>query len=249
MSIVAGHISIGHEAPILSDLTFEIPQTGIMAVIGRNGVGKSTLLKSLSGIIPIKSGSLSVDGDSLTGMSGADRAKKLAFVSPRIGNSGFLSVEEYVSLGRYPHRGVLSRKSNADEAVINEAIKSVGLDDLRTRRLSEMSDGEKQKASIARALAQDTPYLMLDEPTAFLDIAARLSVLKLLKEISAKKSVLFSTHDISLAAQLVDQLVILDETGIDISPCEALMEKSTLTKIFKGLNVEVQAPDFRINII
>lgn len=195
-------LTIGYSGRVIaSDLTAVLPTGSLTALVGRNGMGKSTLLRTLAGLLLPLSGSVSP----------MPSARDVAIVLTTPIGVEALTVADVVALGRIPHTGLTGRLHAADFAAIDHALELCAITHLRERRIGHISDGERQRAMIARAIAQDTPVILLDEPTAFLDYPSKVAVLQLLKRLCAEgKTILFSTHDLELAFQLADRLWMLD---------------------------------------
>jgi iron complex transport system ATP-binding protein len=185
----------------------------LICLLGPNGSGKSTLLRTLAGLQPPLGGTIAITGQ--TGLSSAELAKKISLVlTDRItGNN--LDVYSLVALGRYPWSDWMGGLDESDRAAIERAIASAGVGPLRNRKLHTLSDGENQKVMLARALAQDTPLLMLDEPTAHLDLPSRIRLMRLLHRLAREldKGILLSTHELDLALQVADEVWLLEATG------------------------------------
>jgi iron complex transport system ATP-binding protein len=180
-------------------------------------MGKSTLIKTLSGLLPPISGSISYKGVDVLTMNEVERAKLISYVSTKPIEVSNISVEDYISFGRYPYTNWLGMKRREDNLMISKAIELCGVDYLIHRNYQTLSDGEKQRINIARAIAQDTPIIILDEPTAHLDLINKIGVLKLLKTLSADygKTILFSSHQIEYALQLCDLVWTIGSNGIE----------------------------------
>lgn len=243
----ATDISVGYhikkkEKVVLSHLSLSLERGKLTCLFGANGIGKSTLLRTLSGIQPALCGAIMLYGNKdLNSLSRIELAKIISIVNTDYTAAGALSVDEVVSLGRYPYTGFFGVLSREDKKITDNAISSVGLTHLRNRHIATLSDGERQKAMIARALAQDTPIIILDEPTSFLDAASRIETLSLLKSLTREynKAVLVSTHDISQSLTQADNLWLLtsDKKLICGKVEDILAEKSTLDRLFQGRNV------------
>jgi iron complex transport system ATP-binding protein len=185
----------------------------LICLLGANGSGKSTLLRTLAGLQPALGGKVAVGGS--THLSPADLARNISLVlTDKVGGTN-LNVYSLVALGRYPWSGWLGRLDQTDRAVIAQAIGAAGIGDLRHRKVHTLSDGESQKVMLARALAQDTPLLMLDEPTAHLDLPSRIRLMRLLHTLSREmnKGILLSTHELDLALQVADEVWLLQTSG------------------------------------
>ncbi|KPL25812.1 MAG: hypothetical protein AMS23_04405 [Bacteroides sp. SM1_62] len=183
----------------------------LIAVMGRNGSGKSTLLRTVAGLMNGLQGEIHILGRKLAAYSRKELARIMGYVSTEVVRVPGLSVESLVALGRYPHTNWLGKLSSSDRAVIERAIELTSLQALRDRDLDELSDGERQRAMIARTLAQDTQIIMLDEPTAFLDLSHRYEIIDLLGNLALDhgKTVIYSTHDLQIALQQSDKIWLI----------------------------------------
>jgi len=183
----------------------------LTCLLGRNGAGKSTLLKTLCGLLPPIGGAVTIDGCPLSALPAGKLSEKVGVVLTERTLSGGISVYDLVSLGRYPHTGFFGTLRESDHIVIRKALEAVGITDKAERHLAELSDGERQKAFIAKALAQECPIILLDEPTAFLDVTSRLETLLSLRNLAREqhKAILLSTHDLETALQLADRIWLL----------------------------------------
>lgn len=227
-AIVCKELTIGyHEGrsvvTVKRNLSLQALNGEMVALIGGNGVGKSTLLKTIAGFQPPVAGELKIRGRSVLDIHAGELAKIMGFVSTEIVRVTNLTVGELVGLGRFPHTNWMGQLDEADKKIISEAIRLTGLPGYENRQVSRISDGERQRVMIARALAQDTPIIVLDEPTAFLDLANRYEVVHLLHRLANEqgKCILFSTHDLSIALTLADRLwMMLDDRMVEGIPEE-----------------------------
>ncbi len=180
----------------------------VTCLLGLNGAGKSTLLRTLCGFQPPLEGTILLMGKPLTDYSQSLFSLTVGVVLTEKTNAGGITVYELVSLGRYPYTGFFGRLSKKDKQVINDSLEEAGIAHKAFNYVSELSDGERQKAMIAKALAQECPVIVLDEPTAFLDVTSRIETMSLLRKLAVeqKKAILLSTHDLDLAIQLGDRL-------------------------------------------
>ena len=197
---------------ILSSLSGSLSKGKLVALMGRNGAGKSCLLKTLSLILEPLSGQIAIDETHIKDMSAAERSKQLAIVLTDKIDIDYLTVDEILSMARSPYTGWSGKLSENDLAIITQTTKLLNLETIREKFFSDLSDGLKQKVMTARALIQEPQLLFLDEPTTFLDIPAKKELMKLLKFLSAEKNygVLFSTHDWDLAKNVVDEVWLID---------------------------------------
>ena len=200
---------------VASDLEVELFEGELVCLLGPNGAGKSTLVRTLSGLQKPLSGEVLLQGGDLHALTESERARLLGIVLTERVDAGNLSACSLAGLGRYPYTGWDGRLSPADEEVVRWAMAAVGAGDLAARSVGELSDGERQKVMIARALAQEPAVLLLDEPTAFLDLPRRVEILQLLRRLAAggDRAVLLSTHDLDLALRCADRLWLLPPGG------------------------------------
>ncbi len=205
---------------VLEGVNFALREGDFAVLLGANGAGKSTLLKTLSSTLTPLSGSITIEGVNIHGAGARQLARLMSIVYTERAVNGGLTVREVVSLGRQPHTGFLGRLSAEDREIVETAIHDVGIDHKADSFLSSISDGERQKAMIARALAQQTPVILLDEPTAFLDVSARFEILDLLKRFTAERgtTVMLSTHDVAPALACATHVLALDSQLHTLTP-------------------------------
>ena len=229
-----GYQKKGEEKVIASNIEVEVVEGELVAVIGINGVGKSTFLRTVSGIQPALKGSIFISGRNRKEISGQELSKRISLVLTEQPLSKNLSVSELVALGRQPYTNWIGSLSSEDRKKVKEALALVQIQDLQEKRCYELSDGQMQKVLIARALAQDTPLMILDEPTSHLDMYHKAQVLKLLKQLSSEtsKAIVFATHEINLALQLCDRIILMNPgSAIQGTPNE-LIQKGVFQQIF-----------------
>ncbi len=196
---------------VLRDVSFEVLPGEILALIGPNGAGKSTLIRAASGVVPVVSGQVSVDGHDLTIMAHNQRAKILAVVPQARQLGGAFSVEQAVMMGRTPYLNWLGQEGETDRAAVRLALEQTCLDAFADRQIANLSGGEQQRVLLARALAQSTPVLMLDEPTNHLDLQHQTNLLSLVKNLAKQKqlAVLMALHDLNLVSFFADKVALL----------------------------------------
>jgi len=215
LSVKEISLSYNH-VPVVSDLSFQLKPGELVGLIGPNGCGKTSVIKALSRILALKSGEITLDGRHLRHISHNDLAKVIGVVpqSPNLPET--FSVTEVVLLGRSPHLGWMRNESQRDLQIACEAMQATGIAEFAERKISELSGGEKQRVTIARVLAQQPQAILLDEPTANLDICHQLEVLDLMKSLCRQKqmAVLIALHDLNLAAQYCDRLILIKKGRI-----------------------------------
>ena len=215
-----------------------------MVILGPNGCGKSTLLKVLAGLLQPRCGTVRIDGKALSDISGKELARVLAYL-PQSRPVPEITVERLVLHGRFPYLGYPRRYREQDRESARKAMAAVGVDVLASRELSTLSGGERQKAYIAMALAQDTPYILLDEPTIYLDIDRQLEVMRLCCGMrDAGKTVLVVLHDLSLALRFADRILLMQQGAsvFEGTPAE-LAASDALDRVFHVHAQPVTAPD------
>jgi iron complex transport system ATP-binding protein len=218
----ASRLSIGYkkgkkEEKVLSGpLELEMHAGQLICLLGPNGAGKSTLIRTLAGLQPSMSGTVEVDGKNITKLKPQERAKRLSMVLTERVQSGNLTAYSIIALGRFPYTNWLGTLQPQDREIVQLAMLKTDTTCFANRKLIELSDGESQKVMLARALAQDTPVIILDEPTAHLDLPNRISLMRLLHQLakSTGKAILLSTHDLDLALQSADEVWLLRHDGV-----------------------------------
>ena len=239
------NLSVGYEQPggikleILKDIDFSASQGELVALIGKNGIGKSTLLRTLVGFQKYFSGNIKINGRELNAIDTKEIAHIISFVSTENIRVANMTVFDLVAFGRFPYTNWIGRLADDDKQRVSMAIHKVGLDGLENRHITQLSDGERQRAMIARALAQDTPVIILDEPTAFLDVSNKYEIFHLLQLLAKEKgkTVIISTHDLNIALREVDKLWIVTETENYQGAPEDTVLNGWLEKLFKNENI------------
>ena len=230
-------LSIGYQTKhsvktVAAGINGAIRSGELTCLLGANGVGKSTLLRTLSAFQPQISGEIFISGKEITSFTDKELSKLIGVVLTEKPDVRNMSVRELVSLGRSPYTGFWGTYTDEDLRIVDEAIEMVGITDLTRRPVHTLSDGERQKVMIAKALAQQTPVIFLDEPTAFLDYPSKVEVLQLLRRISreAEKTIFLSTHDVELALQLADTIWLMTK----IEEGGTRKEEGDMTKLGEG---------------
>jgi iron complex transport system ATP-binding protein len=222
----------------------------MVGVFGRNGQGKSTLLKTISGLLPPISGQFIFDGVDVLNLSEKERAKLLSIVSTSQTGIGSIKVRDFVAFGRFPYTNWLGINKDKDFQEIDKAITLCKLGDFSNRNYDELSDGEKQKVNIARAIAQNTPLIILDEPTVHLDLINKVEVFKLLKELvkNHNKTVFISTHQIEYAMQICDEIWLINDCEVETLTPTEIIEKEKLTELFNDelISFDKASQSFRL---
>ena len=242
-------LSVGYEQPggipleILKDVNFSAAPGEMVALIGSNGIGKSTLLRTLAGFQPWFSGNIQISGRNLKNINSKEVARIMSFVSTENVRVPNLSVFDLVAYGRFPYTNWIGMLSEQDKSAVNEAIEKVGLRGFENRPVMQISDGERQRAMIARALAQDTPVIILDEPTAYLDVSNKYEIFHLLQILAneKKKTIILSTHDLNIALREVDKLWIATESGIYQGAPEDAVLQGWLNQLFQNEHIGFDA--------
>lgn len=218
MQITLSHLSVGYKVghAVVSDINLTLQSGKLASLIGENGVGKSTLLKTLTGFLPKLEGSLLLDGKDIGEFSQRALARQTSIVLTQKPDVQNLTIEEIVGLGRSPYTGFFGKLHANDQQIVDESITAVGIEKLKNRMIQTLSDGERQKVMIAKALAQQTPIIFLDEPTAFLDFSSKVETFQLLQRMAHEmgKLVLLSTHDLELAVRFSDTLLQVNGDGL-----------------------------------
>ncbi|PWH13077.1 MAG: ABC transporter ATP-binding protein [Anaerolineae bacterium] len=235
--LTTSSLSIGYHHPLASNLNLELHPAELVCLIGPNGVGKSTLLRTLAGMEKPLAGTVWLQHDNLHHLPAMELAKRLAIVLTGRVESPLLTAYELVSLGRYPYTDWLGRLTARDEVAVRHAMHLTDTWRFQARPLAQLSDGERQKVMIARALAQEPKVLLLDEPTAFLDLPRRVDLLQLLRRLAreTQTAILLSTHDLDLALRLADRLWLFSSNGtMEIGLPEALALNGAIARVFQS---------------
>lgn len=239
MSILLNNLSLRYgRRVLLEQVSATFPQATLTALIGRNGTGKSTLLRAIAGLGPAE-GEVELCGRRIASLTARERATTLAVVTTERIRIANLTCEEVVAFGRAPYTDWIGNIQAEDRTVVERSLHLVGLDGFARKTMDRMSDGECQRVMIARALAQDTPVILLDEPTAFLDMPNRYELCTLLAELAhgQDKCILFSTHELDIALNLCDDIALIAPPHLYLQTVEQTVRSGHLERLFASANV------------
>jgi len=251
-AITVKNLTIGYNTKMVTDnVSFYLASGQLCAIVGVNGIGKSTLLRTLGKLQPKLSGEVYINGKALESHTSFELAKTLSFVLTEQPASKNLTVQELIALGRQPYTNWIGTLAPEDKQQVEKSLSSFLLTNLRFNKCHELSDGQVQRVFIARAMAQDTPLILLDEPTTHLDLYHKVQILKLLQDLAhtRHKTIIFTTHEIDLAIQLCDKILILDgHENPSGTPCE-LIEQKRFERLFPSEMVRFDAKtgSFKVN--
>ncbi|WP_316932922.1 ABC transporter ATP-binding protein [Aquimarina atlantica] len=217
-----------------ADINLKLHEGELVGLVGANGIGKSTLLRTLSRVQPALHGKIMLSDIELQSYKSVELASQLSIVLTEQIASKNLTVQELVALGRQPYTNWVGKMAEEDIEQIKKAIEVTHIGDLVAKRCFELSDGQLQKVLIARAIAQDTPFIMLDEPTTHLDVYHKAYILKLLKRLAfeTRKTILFSTHEIDFAIQLCDKMIVMNQDGFEFGRPKELVQCRAFSSLF-----------------
>ena len=238
--LAVGYRNGKQETVLLTDLNLALERGKLVALLGQNGAGKSTLLRALTCDERPIGGTIMADGKNLLEMSQKDRSRLIGLVSTERIQAGALTVTELVGLGRQPHTGFLGRLDDEDREIVRQSMTDAGIIAKADEYMASLSDGERQKAMIARAQAQQTPIIILDEPTAFLDVASRIETMRLLQNLAHDrgKAVLLSSHDISQSLMLADELwLITTDRQVLTGTTRQLVDEGAMDRLFENREI------------
>ena len=237
------NLTVGYgEKAILSDINQTLEPGRLVCLLGSNGVGKSTILRTLAGFLQPLAGKVLLDGKDLSSLSLSQRSKTVSIVLTERVEVPYMKVADLVGMGRSPYTGFFGTLTKEDKQIVGEAIEMVGISNLAERTIDTLSDGERQKAFLVKALAQQTPIILLDEPTAFLDFHAKISTLRLMQKLAheTNKIILMSTHDVEMALRLSDLLWIVQGGKIQTGTTASLTESGILRQFLGDEAISMQ---------
>ncbi|MDE5552068.1 MAG: ABC transporter ATP-binding protein [Muribaculaceae bacterium] len=251
-SLTTGYVTGRDRREVTSGLSAALMSGRMVSLLGTNGSGKSTLLRTLSGIQPALSGEVLISGKPIGEYKSRELAHTLSMVLTERPQLEDMNVEALVGLGRAPYTDFWGRMRAEDRKAVSEAIDMTGIGELSHRQVQTLSDGERQKVMIAKALAQQTPVIFLDEPTAFLDYPSKVEVMMLLRRIAhdMDKTIFMSTHDLDMALQISDVLWLIDRKfGVQIGTHSALTENGMLERYFARPDIRFDSTDGLFKLI
>lgn len=249
--ITTGYHAAGRRVVVQKDMSAFLADGELTCLLGPNGAGKTTLLRTMAGFIQPLEGEISISGIPLCLYTSQDIARKIGVVLTDKVELSSMTVNELVSVGRSPYTGFWGHLSDSDKKIVDESIHMTQIEHLQSRRVNTLSDGERQRVMLAKALAQQTKYIFLDEPTAYLDYPGKADTLRMLREIAhtQQKSILISTHDLNMAMQLSDTIWLLDKQhGLQIGAPRELAEKGDIALYFerKGITFDPTEMQFKV---
>lgn len=250
-SVSTGYLTARNRICIQENISASLAESEFTCLLGPNGAGKTTLLRTLAGFIPPVDGSVIIDGRHLGSYSQTQLSSLLSVVLTERPSVSSMTVEQLVALGRSPYTGFWGRLTARDRHVVDEALALTGSESLRDRLVDTLSDGERQKVMVAKALAQETQAIFLDEPTAFLDFPSKAEMMILLRRLAheQEKTIFQSTHDLNMALALADRLWLADrKLGITIGTPRELADSGDLERYFlrPGITFDAEALEFRV---
>jgi len=235
---------------VFSGINLQAKKGENIAIIGRNGIGKSTLLRTIGGLQKPLGGKINIKGRDIKDYTKQEFARIISFVSTEIIRVSNLRLLDMVAMGRYPYTGWTGKMGENDYRIINDSIKLAGIDKLRYKLINEVSDGERQRSMIARALAQDTEIIILDEPTAFLDLPSKYEIIRLLNELTVNKgkTIIFSSHDLNITLQETDKVWLMHNNKIIEGAPEDLILNKDIYTLFDNSSVtfNLESGDIRL---
>lgn len=235
-------LAFGHRE-LIAHASTEFTRGNLIALLGRNGTGKSTLLRAIAALGSVQGGTIEIDGRPIGTLSSTELARNIAFVNTERIEVEAMTAYELVAIGRSPYTDWMGRLTDDDHSIINKSLRMAGVESLANRKVDTLSDGECQRVMIARALAQQTPIILLDEPTAFLDLPNRYELCTLLAELAhtSNRCIIFSTHELDIALTLADSIALVDTPHLTHLQTEDMIASGNIERLFLGNNVHFDA--------
>lgn len=255
-SVILQNLSIGYTSKkrqfvVASGLNAAIYSGELTCLLGRNGVGKSTLLRTLATFQPALGGDILLNGQSIATLTDHQLSHRIGIVLTEKPDVRNMSVEEMVAMGRSPYTGFWGGLKEKDRDIVRQAIQQTGIENLRLREIQTLSDGERQKVMIAKALAQHTAVIYLDEPTAFLDFPSKVEMMQLLRRLAVEeqKTIFLSTHDVELALQLADRIWLMESDALHVGTAQELAQQGVLGRFFEHTGIRFDKETLTIRVV
>lgn len=248
--LTIGYIGRRQTHVVQRNINASIHAAELTCLLGANGIGKSTLLRTLSAFLPPLEGKVFVDEQDIRTLTPNQLSRQISVVLTEKPDLQNMSVRDLVAMGRSPYTGFWGRLSDDDEAVVTTALQQVGIQALERRPVTTLSDGERQKAMIAKALAQQTPVIYLDEPTAFLDFPSKVEMMQLLRRLArdTSKTIFLSTHDLELSLQVADRVWLMTHEGLHIGTPRQLADSGHLAHFIERPGIHFNPLDLSIHV-
>lgn len=255
-SVILQNLSIGYTSKkrqfvVASGLNAAIYSGELTCLLGRNGVGKSTLLRTLATFQPALGGDILLNGQSIATLTDHQLSHRIGIVLTEKPDVRNMSVEEMVAMGRSPYTGFWGGLKEKDRDIVRQAIQQTGIENLRLREIQTLSDGERQKVMIAKALAQHTAVIYLDEPTAFLDFPSKVEMMQLLRRLAVEeqKTIFLSTHDVELALQLADRIWLMESDALHVGTAQELAQQGVLGRFIEHTGIRFDKETLTIRVV
>ncbi|MBO5831901.1 MAG: ABC transporter ATP-binding protein [Alistipes sp.] len=235
---------------LMRDASVRFEAGNMIALLGRNGTGKSTLLRAMAALGTAQGGEIRIDGKRLEDITPRDLARKVAFVNTERISVEALNVHDLVAIGRSPYTNWMGRLTEGDEEIVERSIATAGIEHLKHRNVETLSDGEAQRVMIARALAQQTDVILLDEPTSFLDLPNRYELCLLLQRLAhdESKCVIFSTHELDIALSLADSIALVDTPHLVHRTTQEMISSGDIERLFDSEHISFDAATHSIRL-
>ncbi len=249
-----GYLTKGNEKVVASGLNATINNGELTCLLGRNGIGKSTLLRTLSAFQPALEGEIVISSTQppspITSLTDKQLSRLIGIVLTEKPDVQNMTIEELVGMGRSPYTGFWGTLDDEDKKIVGEAIWLVGIENLQGRMVHTLSDGERQKVMIAKALAQQTPIIYLDEPTAFLDFPSKVETMQLLRRLALEeqKTIFLSTHDVELSLQLADKIWLMEPGHLSVGTPRQLADEGALSRFIEHDGITFDKESLTIHI-
>ena len=249
-----GYLTKGNEKVVANGLNATINNGELTCLLGRNGIGKSTLLRTLSAFQPALEGEIVISStqppSSITSLTDKQLSRLIGIVLTEKPDVQNMTIEELVGMGRSPYTGFWGTLDDEDKKIVGEAIQLVGIENLQGRMVHTLSDGERQKVMIAKALAQQTPIIYLDEPTAFLDFPSKVETMQLLRRLAQEeqKTIFLSTHDVELSLQLADKIWLMEPEYLSVGTPRQLADEGALSRFIEHDGITFDKESLTIHI-